>query len=146
MENFTIESAKQFLKDNGYYTENLWHTNDVTINYVCDAQEAYNILDEVLNSDRIKSEINETIDLEASFADLQEHPKYFLISGFWKDDKVKFKDRLATNISDESVSEKLDGMIFFYELNEYEIQKAIALGIDNDFDFVITSYSPTTLE
>ncbi len=72
MNNLTIESAKQFLKDNGYFTENMWQISDVTDKYNCTKDEAMNVLNEVLNGDRIKQEINETIDLVCSLWDIPE--------------------------------------------------------------------------
>lgn len=44
----TIESAKQFLKENGYYVDNLWHIDDVKIHFKCTDEEAYDVLDDVL--------------------------------------------------------------------------------------------------
>jgi len=66
MENYTIESAKQFLKDNGYFVDNLWSVHDVQKDYNCTEQEAQTVLSDVLESDRIKQEINESIDIVAS--------------------------------------------------------------------------------
>ncbi len=70
MKNLTIESAKQFLKDNGYFVDNLWSVHDVQNNYNCTTEEAQTVLSDVLESDRIKQEINESIDIVASGFDL----------------------------------------------------------------------------
>lgn len=60
-----IEKAKQLLKEAGYYTDNLWHINDVNSEYICTPQQAMEVLEKVLNSDPIKQEINETINMVA---------------------------------------------------------------------------------
>jgi hypothetical protein len=60
-----IQAAKDLLKKYGYYTDNLWHINDVQSKYKCDNQTAQYVLDQTVNSDRIKQEINETIDIFA---------------------------------------------------------------------------------
>jgi hypothetical protein len=65
------EQAKATLKELGYYVDNLWQIEDVKGHYDCTDEEAYSILNDVLNSDRIKSEINETIDIEAEAGGLE---------------------------------------------------------------------------
>lgn len=65
------------------------------------------------------------------------------INGFWKDDKVKFTDYKVkvTEFNDESMDdEEEDSSIFFYGLQENEIQEAIKLKWKTQHDFVITSY------
>lgn len=44
-EELTIEKAKKFLRDNGYYTDTLWHIDDVKSVFDCDDHDAYEILD-----------------------------------------------------------------------------------------------------
>ena len=61
----TTEEAKQVLRDAGYYVDNLWSIHDVDTEGVdMTDDEKYKILDEVLTSDRIIYEINESIDIE----------------------------------------------------------------------------------
>lgn len=48
-----------------YATEHLWHSDDVTNKYDCSRGQAIDLIDTVLGSDRIMSEINEAIDLAA---------------------------------------------------------------------------------
>jgi len=67
MENkLTIESAKQFLKDQGYYVDNLWHIDDVKQNYNVSDEEAYDILDKSLESSFIMEDIFDRIDYTIS--------------------------------------------------------------------------------
>jgi hypothetical protein len=63
MENkLTIESAKQLLKDYGYYVDNLWHIDDVKQKYNMSDDEAYDILNEAMQSSYIMENIFEQID------------------------------------------------------------------------------------
>ena len=48
-EELTIEKAKQFLKDNGFYTDTLWHIDDVKAVFDCDDHDAYEVLDLALS-------------------------------------------------------------------------------------------------
>ena len=59
-----VEEAKKILKENGYYIENLWHISDVQQNYKLDDDDAYNVLDRVMQSEYIISSIFDMIDLE----------------------------------------------------------------------------------
>lgn len=56
-----IENAKQVLRENGYFVDNLWQTCDVKNSYECTEQEAYNVLSEVFDTDNIQQEIAEMI-------------------------------------------------------------------------------------
>lgn len=59
-----IEQAKNVLRENGYYVDNLWHIIDVTCGFKCaDHDEAYSILDEVMSSERTAVNIFEQIGL-----------------------------------------------------------------------------------
>ena len=58
----TMENSKKILKDNGYYVDNLWTTLDITDRFKdCSDDLAYQILDEVLQSEYIITTIQETI-------------------------------------------------------------------------------------
>ena len=59
-----IEQAKKVLKENGYYVDNLWHIEDVQQNYKLDDDDAYDVLDKVMQSEYIMNEVFEMIDLE----------------------------------------------------------------------------------
>ena len=67
-----IKEAMQLLRKNGYAVDNLWHVSDVMDSYHCTEGLAHSIIDDVLNSDRIVSEINEAIDYEAIDESLKE--------------------------------------------------------------------------
>jgi hypothetical protein len=58
----TIEEAKEFLKQNGYYVDNLWHIDDIQQNYDLSDDDAYDVLGRAMQSEYIMSEIFETID------------------------------------------------------------------------------------
>lgn len=44
-----IHNAKETLKENGFYVDNLWTLHDVQDAYECDDELAYKILNTVLN-------------------------------------------------------------------------------------------------
>ena len=56
-----IEKAKEILRANGYYTENLWNINDVKNQFKCTDEAAQSILNESLTNDYIMTIINEEI-------------------------------------------------------------------------------------
>ena len=59
-----IAKAKKLLKDNGFYTDNLWHVDDVKRllqDYQCTDEDALEILDKTLQSEWIMQQINESI-------------------------------------------------------------------------------------
>ena len=79
--------------------------------------------------------------------------KFFNVNGYWKDDKMSFRNAIisvdpqevaAENISDTTqVNGVNDEDISFYGLDESEIKRLIEEGAENDqLDFVITSYEP----
>ena len=57
----TTKEAKDFLKSEGYFVDNLWHVNDVQENFECDEETAQNILYWVLTSPTMIEYINEDI-------------------------------------------------------------------------------------
>ncbi|MEJ6794582.1 MAG: hypothetical protein QNK68_06195 [Flavobacteriales bacterium] len=59
-----IEKAKDVLRDSGYYVDNLWQTKDVTDFYECtDEEDAYSVLDQVMESEQTATNIFEQIGL-----------------------------------------------------------------------------------
>lgn len=65
--------------------------------------------------------------------------KYFIINGYWKDDESEFQGMIVKEFND---IEDNDDDIFFYGLNEYELQKSIDSNGENDsLDFVVTSFN-----
>ena len=61
MQELTIEDAKKILGKNGYFVANLWHTDDVTINYKCDEDTAQDILYKSLTNDHVMEAIWDSI-------------------------------------------------------------------------------------
>lgn len=58
MDNYEkIQEAKAFLKQNGYYTDNLWCVDDVKSKFKCSDDEAQQVLDEALNNDATMEQI-----------------------------------------------------------------------------------------
>jgi hypothetical protein len=60
----TKKQAIDTLKSLGYYVDNLWHIDDVQQNYKLDNDDAYEVLDTVMQSEWMISNIFEMIDLE----------------------------------------------------------------------------------
>ena len=52
-----IEKAKQLLRDNGYFTDNLWHVEDVKGIFKCDDETAQSILKDSLENDATMEQI-----------------------------------------------------------------------------------------
>ena len=63
----TTEKALEFLNSQGYFVDNLWHVNDVCIDYECDEQTAYEILGRAVCNDFIMQHINEEIAEQAEY-------------------------------------------------------------------------------
>ena len=57
----TIETARKFLEQEGYYTRNMWHIDDVCMQYDCDRETAMNILYDVLQNDWTMMTISDMI-------------------------------------------------------------------------------------
>ena len=57
-----IEKAKQFLKDNGYYTDNLWCVADVQGKFNCTDEQAQGILNSSLTNEATMEQIWFSID------------------------------------------------------------------------------------
>ncbi len=63
----TEKDAKAFLRMQGYYVDNLWHIDDVKNNaddVEMDDDDAYEVLDRVMQSEYMVSTIFEMIELE----------------------------------------------------------------------------------
>jgi len=63
--------------------------------------------------------------------------KYFVIDGYWKDDKTEFSGYI---IKDTHDIDENDEDIFYYGIPKGYIEDCIRLGEDTPNDFVITSY------
>jgi hypothetical protein len=62
----TTQKAKEVLKNNGYFVDNLWHVNDVQENFQCDEETAQNILYWALSSPTMIEYINDEINRVAT--------------------------------------------------------------------------------
>lgn len=60
-----IENAKQLLRSEGYFVDNLWQTEDVKINYQCTEEQAQKVLNRVLQYDAIYELVWDGIKYEA---------------------------------------------------------------------------------
>lgn len=63
--NTEIEQAKQVLRDNGYYVDNLWSVEDVQTRFKCTDNEAQEVLDQALSSEGTMEQIWFDIDYYA---------------------------------------------------------------------------------
>jgi hypothetical protein len=61
-ESIKIKDARETLKTNGYIVDNLFQGCDVTINYECTDEEAYDVASKAIGSEYITSTIFEMID------------------------------------------------------------------------------------
>jgi hypothetical protein len=52
-----ILEAKRTLREAGFYVGNLWHIDDVKLNYKCDDETAQDILDDALSNDATMEQI-----------------------------------------------------------------------------------------
>lgn len=146
MKNLTIESAKQFLKDNGYFVDNLWTVHDVKDKYECTEKQAQKVLYNALTNEATMEQIQFSIGEFADIENLQKiASKYFKVSGFWKDTKVKFSDYIIKELDRESEEDDEDECLFQYGINEDELKEIIESKWKSNYDFVITSYEETTL-
>ena len=62
----TVEQAKAVLRQNGFFVDNLWHIDDVKLNYNCESDEqAQAILDGALTNDATMQQIWYAIEVYA---------------------------------------------------------------------------------
>jgi hypothetical protein len=57
-----VANARALLKSKGYFTDNLWCVDDVTQNYDCSNDKAYDILDRAMNNSATMEQIFLAID------------------------------------------------------------------------------------
>lgn len=67
----STDQAKELLKKNGYYIDNLWHVDDVQQRCYCTEEEAQDILDMSLNNEGTMHQVWESIDY---FINEKSHP------------------------------------------------------------------------
>lgn len=71
MSNFkTVEEAKAFLTENGFYTGNLWCVEDVQSKFECDEEQAQEVLDGALNNEATMEQIWFAIDYHGEYEGL----------------------------------------------------------------------------
>lgn len=137
-----ISKAKEVLKKYGYYTDNLWTIEDVKSKYLCTDEQAYGVLDGALKNEATMEQIWSAIDIHSESENLGKFKEnYFLINGFFKDDKSEFSGYLVyeyDGVEDEFALD--DDNIFYYDLSENDIIEAIEKGWETSLDFVITGY------
>tara|TARA_R110000868_G_scaffold257006_1_gene514105 strand:+ start:174 stop:467 length:294 start_codon:yes stop_codon:yes gene_type:complete len=57
-----VATARTLLKSKGYFVENLWCVDDVTQNYKCSRDVAYDVLDKAMSNEATKDQIFFAID------------------------------------------------------------------------------------
>ncbi len=67
----STEQAKELLKKNGYYIDNLWHVDDVQQRCYCTEEEAQEVLDKSLTDEATVDAIFNAIDY---FISEEEYP------------------------------------------------------------------------
>ena len=67
-----VELAKQVLKENGYFVDNLWHVDDVKSKFKCDDEDAQDILDKSLTNEATMEQIWFSIGEFGRMVDLEE--------------------------------------------------------------------------
>lgn len=63
--NKQVQDAKEILRDNGYFVDNLWHVEDVLDKFECTPDEAQDILGHALTNDATVQQIWMAIDIAA---------------------------------------------------------------------------------
>jgi len=66
-----IYEAKQVLKKEGYFVDNLWHVSDVKENYECTDEQAQEVLSDSLQNDATMEQIWLAIHFEGGFRNLK---------------------------------------------------------------------------
>ena len=56
-----VNAARELLKKNGYFVDNLWHIRDVQTKFNVQDDVAYNVLSVLLDSDYHKDRVNQDI-------------------------------------------------------------------------------------
>lgn len=62
-----VEQAKEVLKDNGYYVEDVARIKEVQKKFDCSDEESYYLLRNVFNNPHLTETINDLIDIEVAF-------------------------------------------------------------------------------
>lgn len=65
-----VERAKKFLRTEGFFTDNLWHINDVFAVRECDDEQAMQALKDAFACEFLNEDINDAISSAADFLNL----------------------------------------------------------------------------
>lgn len=66
------DDLRQELELRGWYTQNLWHVDDVMQNYDCASEDAMRVLDFVLtHNDHVTEEVFRGIDDQAEYSNIK---------------------------------------------------------------------------
>lgn len=121
MSNFkTVEEAKTFLEQKGYFTGNLWTVDDVQAKFRCTDEQAQEILDGALSNEATMEQIWFAINMYGEDANLE-----------------KLEDWKCTDLDNEQWGRQLgDNLFEFKEKNrgfdEYEEDEFIEIRINLD--------------
>jgi hypothetical protein len=68
-----VKNSKENLPEHNdnYQVNNLWHVNDVKINYVCEDEDAMDVLESALHNEATMAQIWFAIHLEADYLGLK---------------------------------------------------------------------------
>ena len=66
-----IQEAKELLKKEGYFVDNLWHVSDITVHYECTEEEAHKILFEAFQNESTYEQIWFTISMAADYMNIK---------------------------------------------------------------------------
>jgi hypothetical protein len=72
MAELTVEKAKAFLKQNGYFVDNLWSVNDVFLDWECTEEQAQMVLQIALTNASTYGVVWESINETAIFFNLKQ--------------------------------------------------------------------------
>lgn len=67
-----VDQAREVLKQNGFFVDNLWHIEDVKSCYHCDDKQAQSILECALTNDATMEQVWLAIQMEAESIKLKE--------------------------------------------------------------------------
>jgi hypothetical protein len=67
----TIEQAKQVLRDNGYFVDNLWNVTDVQVMFECTDEQAQEVLLASMTNEQTMEQIWYSIDEFGSMDNLK---------------------------------------------------------------------------
>jgi hypothetical protein len=70
MKNYTTEELKIELERRGYYTEKLWHIQDVRTRFDCSDEQALEVLSEVFSNGSVTETIHEFIHITSDYMGL----------------------------------------------------------------------------